>query len=94
MHKFVFEALLRPVWGFQETHPQGAALLGKTRVLLEKLHQTTNHDNLDEVLLNPTCSDAAPLWYVNHLRLGAGQLTQFWMSYVDMVGFLLKQFRA
>ena len=96
MHKLVYEHL-GLIWkGFLEFSHEGPALWDDTRLLLEKLHEKPNQESLDELLHNPSCDQLLQHFfvYLDNLRSNAGQLAQFWMSYVDMIQLLLNLVRA
>ena len=96
VHKYIYEALLRPDWkGFMpwlETHHPNqihsvSALLDQVSDAREEMSQA----KFDELLSSDGLADSLILWnqFLSYLRHDNGNLSTFWMSYVDMVGDIL-----
>jgi hypothetical protein len=101
LHKLVYEAMLRLAWkGFyswlEETHCTDLHNLQETTIQIEKLQSELTQDQLEELLQNPSCRRILQLFnmYMNFLRSDNGDLSAFWMSYMDMVEVVLGLIRA
>ena len=101
LHKLVYEALLWTAWqGFypwlEEHHLLELPKLNEAIVELEKLRNKLSQDQLNDVLLHPSC---ARIFQVFHTYLTFpgnenGNLFKFWMGYIDMVEIVLGLIRA
>ena len=92
LHKLVYEALLRLAWsGFEAWLEDG----DKNELAETLLHVTDFAENISgetwlEFQLVHSCSQD----YLDFLRTENGDLSTFWMSYVDMVEIVLGLVRA
>jgi hypothetical protein len=100
-HKLVYEAFLRLAWKgfypwFEEHHVEHLPQLQDTIRLVGELHLDVSQETLNNVLQDPSCQCVMQLFdrYLDHLRESNGPLSQFWMSYLDMVDILLGMIRA
>ena len=98
LHKLVYEALLRLAWsGFEAWLGDG----DKNELAETLLHVTDFADNISgetwlEFQLVHSCSHVLQRFedYLDFLRTENGDLSTFWMSYVDMVEIVLGLVRA
>ncbi len=92
VHKYIYEALMRLAWrGFiswvKESAPDKSdvidAFLEKVNFLVSELDQEQLCNLLECTLL----TDLTMQWqtYLEHLRTSNGELSQFWMSYIEIV---------
>jgi len=64
---------------------------------VDTLANNLKEESLDQLLLCPVLPQVMPMWreFLNHLRQNNGELSAFWMSYVDTVeGIVLGLLRA
>ena len=101
LHKMVYEAMMRLAWkGFlawlTEKHSQYIDDLTKTLQLIASFCEGPSQDSLFTVSCNATCITIFKLFneYLDFLRHGYGDLSAFWMSYIDMVDILFGLLRA
>ena len=92
VHKIVFEALFRLMHGcfiqwLREDPVPMSALVTETEELVAHLHDNVDQTTLEDILKNPTFHKMHDLWqeFCHHLRYDNGDLSAFWMSYVDFV---------
>jgi len=101
LHKLVYEALMRLAWkGFlpwlEENHIADLRHLEETLTSISNFCDNICQMSFKEVLENTSCVRTMELFqvYLNYLRDGNGDLSAFWMSYVDMVEIMLALLRA
>ena len=101
VHKLVYEALLRLAWkGFlswlQIFHEDKEHLVGDIWNDLEALEDNVCQHKFEEIKDSPTFLSIMKLFdiYLNYLRQDNGQLSTFWMTYIDMVEIILGLLRA
>ena len=92
VHKCIYEALMRLAWaGFtdwvDENVPERSAVI---RSFLEKVNTMVcelNQQQLSNLLASLDLVEVMKLWgdFLEHLRHGNGQLSAYWMSYIDIV---------
>lgn len=92
VHKYMYEAFMRLAWlGFlswvEEKVPNKADVV---KSLLEKVNDMAselNQEQLSNVMSSTQLTELITLWqnFLEHLRTENGELSQFWMSYVDIV---------
>ena len=100
-HKLVYEALLRLAWKtfprwLQTTYPEKQHVLTTLLTNVSTTDETTE-ESMAELLRSDSCQEVLNLFevYTQHIRNGeGGDLAAFWMSYVDMVDFVLGLIRA
>ena len=95
-HKYIYEALMRLVWkGFIPwTEANLQHQLDSVTALLNKVsdrHNNMSQEKLQELLNSEELTNSFIAWnhYLDHLRNANGNLSSFWMSYIDMVGDIL-----
>ena len=100
-HKLLYEALYRLVWKqfyewIEETNMQSDINLTAMLDEIQKLHNNTTQDQMDEFLLHPTCIHFMNIFntFIEVLRNDHGPMAGFWMSYLDMVEIVLGLIRA
>lgn len=101
LHKLVYAALIRLVWKgfyewFEEDQARESSLLLETQKQLDELHHTVTQESLNILLQHPCCTRILNVFhmYLENLRLEAGPIAHFWVSYIDMVEILLGLIRA
>ena len=100
-HKLMYEALMRLAWkGFQswveENHPDKRGTVDVFFDSLDELYENTCANEFEEKMTSPGFAKFVELFdnYLKYLRLEKGKLSQFWMSYLDLVEILLGLLRA
>ncbi|KAL8625537.1 hypothetical protein ACOMHN_014626 [Nucella lapillus] len=95
-HKCVFEALMRMIWqGFipwiTDRHADMLPVVQELDNLISDFHDDVGQVTFQALLDNPVVCQILDLWdeYLQHLRHDNGDLSAFWMSYVDMVEDIL-----
>ena len=101
LHKLMYEALMRLAWkGFlswmEATHMNDMIHLDETLMIIDGLGNEVSQTSLNTVLENKSCARILEWFkaYCEFLRSGNGNLSAFWMSYLDMVEILLGLIRA
>ncbi|KAL8567726.1 hypothetical protein ACOMHN_009034 [Nucella lapillus] len=91
-HKCVFEALMRMIWqGFilwiTDRHADMLPVVQELDNLISDFHDDVGQVTFQALLDNPVVCQILDFWdeYLQHLRHDNGDLSAFWMSYVDMV---------
>ena len=92
VHKYIYEALMRLAWaGFthwvEENFPERNAMI---KSFLEKVNRMVwelNQKQLSNLLQSSDLAGIMSLWgdFLEHLRHSNGQLSAYWMSYIDIV---------
>ena len=61
-----------------------------------ELVQDLSHPKITKILEGQIFQEAKEIWdqFIDHIRHGNGELSFFWMSYVDMVDLFLGLLRA
>ncbi|KAL9977627.1 hypothetical protein ACROYT_G015055 [Oculina patagonica] len=100
-HKLMYEALMRLAWkGFQswveDNHPDKRRTVDVFFDSLNELYENTCANEFEEKMTSPGFAKFVELFdnYLKYLRLEKGKLSQFWMSYLDLVEILLGLLRA
>ena len=101
LHKLVYEAFTRMAWkGFRSwleaTHADDVVHMDETVRIIDNLCEDVSQASLKQVLDNSSCTCIMELFgvYIEFLRGGNGNLSTFWLSYMDMVEILLGLIRA
>ena len=101
LHKLVYEAFLRQAWkGFyawlENHHIDDVQVLSDAHSQIETLFNNTDEDQLDEVLKDPSCIHILQRFdeYLDFLRKENGDLSAFWVSYIDAIEIVLGLIRA
>ena len=100
-HKLTYEALMRLVYvGFEawvlSNVKETDFSLNDILPIIEELHANMCATTYDETLRNEKCVKLFNLFnaYLKDVKENRGQLSQFWMQYVDLVEILLGLLRA
>ena len=100
-HKLVYEALMRIVWkNFTKRHEDRDQQIRNipTEVLedIKKVCAEICDEEFEKVMSSSLYANLTNLFneYREHLRKGNGNLSAFWMSYIDMTETLLRLLRA
>ncbi|KAI8521965.1 hypothetical protein Bbelb_017190 [Branchiostoma belcheri] len=100
-HKLMYEALLRLAWsGFlswiHHNHTENVADLEEAMEAINTLSDDVSQQALQGILQSTTHTRIMCLFdeYVTTLRSGNSRLTQYWMTYIDLVEILLGLLRA
>ena len=101
LHKIIYEALQRLIWkGFyswiETNHSEDSQRLQETHNKFTDLQKTLTEEQFEHVFKNESCTRIFQLFneYQNALRNDNGELSCFWMSYIDMLEILLGLIRA
>ena len=99
--KLVYEALMRQVWsGFQkwvaEKHDEKTSLVDEMFSGLQSLRDNVCKSEFQKKLCKNSFAEVAKLFerYMSFLRCENGKLSEFWVSYLDLVDILLAMKRA
>ena len=97
-HKYIYEALMRLAWTeFQLWVTEKGSERQKDEVntfkkAIQDLAGDLRQEKFEELLLQNTAfQEAKLLWheFLDHLRNSNGDLSSFWMTYIDMVEHIL-----
>ena len=101
LHKLVYEALMRQVWsGFQkwvaEKHDEKTSLVDEMFSGLQSLRDNVYKSEFQKKLCENYFAEVAKLFerYMSFLLCENGKLSEFWVSYLDLVDILLAMKRA
>ena len=101
LHKIIYEAFQRLIWkGFyswiETNHSDDSQRLQETHNKFTDLQKTLTEEQFEHVFKNESCTRIFQLFneYQNALRNDNGELSCFWMSYIDMVEILLGLIRT
>ena len=101
-HKYLYEALMRLAWaGFmrrlESSDPNHRIAVASFLHQMDTLANNLKGESFGQLLKCPVLLQVMTMWreFLNHLRESNGELSAFWMSYVDMVeGIVLGLLRA
>ena len=101
-HKYLYEALMRLAWAefmrwLETSDPNHHITVVSFLEQVDTLASNLKQEGFEELLQSQVLSQVMSMWreFLNHLRHNNGELSAFWMSYVDMVeGVLLGLLRA
>lgn len=92
IHKYIYEALMRLAWAeltpwVEENVPERSEMIKTFLDQVKDIASDLNQQNLNNLLHSPVLSEVITLWkdFLEHLRHNNGELSAFWMSYIDMV---------
>ena len=92
VHKYIYEALIRLVWGeftcwVEENVPHRAAVIKSFLEKINSLVSELNQEQLCKLLESTLLTELITLWrnFLEYLRANNGELSSFWMSYIDIV---------
>ena len=101
LHTLVYEAFTRLAWkGFRSwleaTHADDVVHMDETLRIIDNLCEDVSQASLKQFINNSSCTCIMELFgvYIEFLRCGNGNLSTFWLSYMDMVEILLGFIRA
>lgn len=101
LHKLVYEALQRQMWsGFlgwvEERHKEKKAMITNVLESLNSLRNNICEAEYKKMLEENSFSEVFKMFesYVQFLRNENGKLSEFWVSYIDMIEILLSLIRA
>lgn len=96
VHKAIYEGLLRTVWkGFiawmEANHSGEMERVTALMAQVNDLHGDLCQERFDLLLAHEDLTETSEMWsiYLDHLRLHNGDLSAFWMSYIEIVGDIL-----
>ena len=101
-HKYLYEALMRLAWAeftkkLESSDPNHRITVASFLEQVDALANNLKEESLDQLLQCSVLPQVMNMWreFRNHLRQNKGELSAFWMSYVDMVeGIVLGLLRA
>ena len=92
VHKYVYESLMRLAWKeflswTEEYHVDNAHCIKETCEVINELAEDTCQQNLNKALESEAFRSMQMLWntFLEYLRNNNGDLSSYWMSYVDFV---------
>lgn len=92
IHKYIYEALMRLVWKqflpwVSVNHPEKLQMLQALEAQVNIFSEDWSQDEIDKVLSGQGIEQASQLLekFMNTLRSEKGDLSAFWMSYIDVV---------
>lgn len=89
VHKLVYEALMRLIWEqfMSQLDEDEHVYLRVQNTLSQLTNKDLNQNVIGNLLVTQDFKDLKIMWsqFLNHLRKSNGDLSAFWMSYVDMV---------
>lgn len=92
VHKIILEALLRLIWQcfipwVKDNHSESLTTVNEVEELVADFHQDIHQAAFSTLLQQPVMGDFFSLWdtFLDHLRHDNGDLSAFWMTYVDIV---------
>ncbi len=96
VHKSIYEGLLRVAWrGFapwlEANHADMMDLFARMMTQVHELHDELCQEEFDRLLLHEETTQLLVMWneYLEYLRHNNGDLSAFWMSYLDIIGDIL-----
>ena len=92
VHKYIYEALLRLIWKqfIPWVSANHANKVGQVREVVAKVNEmaeAVSQEQFDSILHSQSLEELYQLWdqYLQYLRADNGDLSAFWMSYLDIV---------
>ena len=92
VHKYIYEALMRLAWaGFtnwvEENVPEKSAMIKSFLEEVNRMVGELNQKQLSNLLKCSFLTELMSLWgdFLEHLRHSNGDLSAYWMSYIDIV---------
>ena len=99
VHKCIYEGLLRIAWKgsliwIEKSHAISVERVTKLLTLVAQFHDDIGQHSFEILLEHDDLEHTALLWneYLDYLRHDNGDLSAFWMSYLDIVGEILLGF--
>ena len=101
-HKYLYEALMRLAWAeflrrLESSDPNHRIAVASFLEQVDTLANNVKGESFGQLLKCPVLPQVMIMWreFLKHLRESNGELSVFWMSYVDMVeGIVLGLLRA
>lgn len=91
-HKIIYEAMMRLVWTefthqLETNNPEKSDLINSILDQVTNLASDLNQETFSSVLKSPFLSELVTMWqdFLEHLRHSNGELSTYWMSYIDLV---------
>ncbi|KAL8570914.1 hypothetical protein ACOMHN_023587 [Nucella lapillus] len=96
VHKCVLEALLRMIWQcflpwVKDNHPDKLEAVNQLQDLVVNFHDDVGQAAFKSLLQQSVVTYVLHLWndFLNYLRHDNGELSAFWMTYVDIIQDIL-----
>ncbi|KAL8594843.1 hypothetical protein ACOMHN_016084 [Nucella lapillus] len=96
VHKCVLEALLRMIWQcflpwVKDNHPDKLEAVNQLQDLVVNFHDDVGQAAFESLLQQSVVTYVLHLWndFLNYLRHDNGELSAFWMTYVDIIQDIL-----
>ena len=96
VHKCVLEALLRMIWQcflpwVKDNHPDMLETVNELQDLVMNFHGDVGQAAFESLLEQSVVTNVLRLWndFLNYLRHDNGELSAFWMTYVDIIQDIL-----
>ena len=91
IHKYIYEALMRLAWtGFshwvEDNVSDRSAVINSFLEQVNRIVCELNQHQLSNLLQSPLLEELMGLWgdFLEHLRHSNGELSAYWMSYIDV----------
>jgi len=91
VHKCIYEALMRLAWAeftlWVDSNEEKSAVIKSCVDKVNDIADDLNQHNFSDLLDSPQLLELMILWraFTEHLRHNNGELSGYWMSYIDMV---------
>lgn len=92
VHKYIYEALMRLAWQrfpswVEENAPEKSAVVNSFVEKIRSMILELNQAQLCNILEGTLLTELITLWqkFLDFLRVSNGELSQFWMSYIDII---------
>ena len=92
VHKYILEALMRLAWEeftpwVEKNAPERSGMIKSFLEDMKAMTSDLNQEKMINLLQSPLSAELIALWtdFLEHLRHNNGELSAFWMSYIDMV---------
>ena len=91
VHKCIYEALMRLAWAefmvWVDNIQDKSAVIKSFLDQVNNMVDDLNQQNFNNLLQSPLLAELMILWrdFLEHLRHNNGELSEYWMSYIDMV---------
>ena len=91
VHKYIYEALMRLVWAefllWKENDQEASSIIGEFLSKVNDMACDLNQQNFSKLLNSTLLTKLISMWnsFLEHLHRDNGELSAYWMSYIDMV---------
>ncbi|XP_041948124.1 uncharacterized protein LOC121709114 [Alosa sapidissima] len=92
VHRYISEALMRLAWEeftpwVEKNAPESSGMIKSFLEDVKDMTSDLNQEKMTNLLQSPLSAELITLWtyFLEHLRHNNGELSGFWMSYIDMV---------